>query len=448
MLLVLPFLVLVGEYAPRREYYWSRHDSMADVYEVPRLVLAGVALAAAVFLRRRHGRATGVALGSVAVFAASVVAVASSDRWYVFWPRYGAFGPNGWTNAAWLVLTGASLALVPRRIEPVAARHAGAGLRGAVRLVPRVLPLAAAIALLALTWEKLQTIGDHGCGGGNAWRDTDILLTTADLWAAGLVLVPGTRRTGLRFAVLLFEATTAWICGQWLRLDERPDRFVGLGALEGSWAIHATIAAVLALGFAAAYLRELHVHAAGAFARHGSPAPQSRVPALLVRLRAFRRFHRGVGARHVWAALVGAAGLAVLAATTMSGDVRAALVPFVYGGTAHRWEAGARLGLAATQLVAAAWMLRADRRGRGALLGVLTIAAGLALRLASMDELQEADPLPAVIWIAVGGSCAMSASGLAGTDVRSVLRRFGRVTGWHDLAGSSGNPTKRTKQSA
>jgi hypothetical protein len=279
-------------------------------YEIPRVACVWMALAAAALFLMRARRRIAAGLGIAAAVAALTPSLATEWGW---WSRFGPFGDDGaraTLGLAWSVATLAVLLLVPRSPGSSAHLPVRASALGVARFVPAWLAAASALAMLHLAYAKIRTMVPVKCP--DPWLDANLLMTTGELWTGLLILLPSTRREGLRFGMLLMEGTCVYAARLWL--TGASSRGCGcFGGIEVPWSAHAAIAAGLAFMMGAARARELKLHAASRCARAAHSGVRSRFPAALVWCRAFRRAHRASGAHRAWAAPAAAAVLGVVA---------------------------------------------------------------------------------------------------------------------------------------
>jgi len=355
VLLVLPLIVFGTELSRWQGFEWRRLAHNVAGYEIPRLVTALGAAWAAVLLLSRRSRALGVWTGVVAVLASASTLLSAASGYHGWWTRFGALGHGDAIDAAWGLATLAALACVPRTRRQPGPEPARTGLRRAAGWVPASVALVAGGAMLALAWMKIRAMQYYKCP--DPWLDSNLAMTTAELWTGLLVVVPATRRSGLRFGILLMEGTAAFAARQWI--DDVSSKGCGcFGMIDAPWSVHVVVAASLGLVMAVAYFRDLHIPAAPrsaavpcAVARRGSPA-------LLVRFRAIRRDRRVRGARPVWAAPAAAAALMAISLPTLMSAVDDALFAASDWEHADAARAAAVGAVGLAMFVVGKWLLR------------------------------------------------------------------------------------------
>lgn len=334
-------------------------------YQMPRVAIAVLAaVAAALFPLRRHRRfATG--LGIAAVLAAFTVPLAYARSDHLWWTCFGAFGDHsehGARNFAWSAATLAVLLCVPRTPGSAARRHVQGRVLGVARFVPGWLGVASAVAFLHLAYGKIHSLVPVKCP--DPWLDANLLMTSAELWTGVLILLPATRREGLRFGMLVMEATAVYAARQWV--GGASSRGCGcFGGIEAPWWAHAVIAGGLAIVLGAARARELKLHAASRCARAAHSRSRSRFPAVLVWGRAFRRAHHANPAETRWIAPSAGVVLGFIAVPVLGNAFDRFVAEL---GRASGPDAGRLAFLVAWGVapLAAAWhLLRPDLRAAG-----------------------------------------------------------------------------------
>jgi hypothetical protein len=375
ILLLLPAIALAAELSRRSEFVWYRGGHNVVEWQIPRALTALGAAWGALLLLFRRERVLGVALGTAAVVVASSSAFVGFRYGGMWWARFGAFGRGPLPSAAWAVATIAALACVPRT-RRLAAAPKQTGMRRVAAWVPASFALLPAGALLSLAWTKVESMAPVNCP--DPWLDVNLTMTTAEMWTGLLVLLPRTRRAGLRFGIVLMEGTAAFAAHQWT--EGASSRGCGcFGGIDLPWSFHALFAAALAAVLAVAHFRELWIPAAAPGALVPRAVSRRGFPALLVRWRAIRRARRVSGARPMWAAP--AAGLALVAIAApvldavMSDGLAAAAGGSSVVGVRVAAEAAVGLGLFAVGMR----LLRP--RGRGATDEVVPRIAGFVRRL-------------------------------------------------------------------
>lgn len=300
VLLAIPLLALLPEVTDWSLSWW-KYDHAVVTLQVPRVVMALLAASAALAFVCNARRRVATGLGIAAVIAALSVSLAWRSSGWIWWTGFGVFGDEGehrTLNLAWSLGTLIVLLCVPRAPGSAAEVRVRDRVLGTARFVPAWLGAATAVVMLHLAWNKVQSMIPVKCP--DPWLDRNLVATTAELWTGVLVLLPATRRTGLRFGILVMEATAAITARYWV--TDVPSRGCGcFGGIEAPWWVHSVVAFGLALAMGAAYFRERKLYAASRCARAAHARATSRFPAVWVWCRAFRRAHR-LSVRHdAWA---------------------------------------------------------------------------------------------------------------------------------------------------